>query len=467
MSLFSACTQFATVVAFVLLLFFVVTKEIKHSNEVCFPSVNRYVVLEGFLMPLANQLFDEARETMFPRLTDYDAELNSKDCRPVVLTRFDRSVSHIIHKSLVAEARLSLEEKLNAVWEGLLHKNEVFGSEVVESTTESREIVLRIGDLQPLGGTSLLSPLRSQTRYLQVQMRSVLRRKRGDVEYSNWAASGGESHALVEQSLHGYEKLPQHEAHLCKETPGLAAHVMSLGLGQWQDRLCVLKDAHFLWYKSEGRGEEDDEDSGCINFLLQRAEILPKEGSKTAFVIRPASEDGWEAPFTFSGGATREFLFDCRLAALKSQDHDNGTTGNTPNSKEHVLESESKQAPGLSLQSILQGFCCMSNSRRCVLVPVGTQAPGASESERRRNEWVAALRKHAAFGQAVREELGRARISEAFPARHYHLNEVRSGWHHADSMAAEGKLFASEADDKGAESTASSSGAGTPSGTTD
>eukprot|EP00930_Biecheleria_cincta_P058718 TRINITY_DN44517_c0_g1_i1.p1 TRINITY_DN44517_c0_g1~~TRINITY_DN44517_c0_g1_i1.p1 ORF type:complete len:269 (+),score=45.54 TRINITY_DN44517_c0_g1_i1:358-1164(+) len=136
-----------------------IVSEVQQTNQVGFPSVSRYVVLEGFLAPLVKQTYVKTSDELLPRLSEYDPDLASKHCRRQVLTDFEMQVAHVGHPALVEEARHDLQQKLDAAWELLEQTNEAFGNEIVEYTSESRDVVESTGAPSPLGGTDLLAVL--------------------------------------------------------------------------------------------------------------------------------------------------------------------------------------------------------------------------------------------------------------------------------------------------------------------
>eukprot|EP00927_Polykrikos_kofoidii_P055341 TRINITY_DN49609_c0_g1_i1.p1 TRINITY_DN49609_c0_g1~~TRINITY_DN49609_c0_g1_i1.p1 ORF type:complete len:676 (-),score=112.91 TRINITY_DN49609_c0_g1_i1:105-1985(-) len=386
----------------------VIVTEVKLTSNISFPSVSRCVVFEGFLLPLVKQVFDQATELgHLPHLEDYNPQLSSKDGRQKVLELFDIQAQQVIgHDPLVQEARSSLQEKLDARWEEITALNETLGDAVVESTMESRESTVRVSDYAALGGTSLIKDIPVRTKTVRTEMRSVIRRRRGHTEHSEWGYTGDEFTKYVETSLVGFEKLPQHEEHLRKENPNIAAKVMHMGKWAYHERLCLLRDGHFLWFDVDEAGVGDaDADRGCLNMLLHHAEIVAHERSPTTFTIKPASKDGWEEPRDFTGGAKRVFTFEC---PTKSDEGNEATQVDRDN----------------LVSRIVGQFCGVSAGAR--RLGEGLEPAAAVK---RRDEWVAALRLHAKFGAAVRDELGRERLLEIFGSKRKHsLAEVRSGW---------------------------------------
>ncbi|CAE7457924.1 rha-1 [Symbiodinium pilosum] len=57
-----------------------VVAEVKKSQQVNVPSMNRYVIYEGFLMPLVQDLTDFA-QSQLPELSDYDPALEDRSCK--------------------------------------------------------------------------------------------------------------------------------------------------------------------------------------------------------------------------------------------------------------------------------------------------------------------------------------------------------------------------------------------------
>merc|ERR1719210_1626957 len=119
-------------------------------NEVSFPSMSRYVIFESFLKPLAQSILREASKQI-PKLTDYDADFDSKDPRQAAIQKFDAESAHIAESSLVDEARSLITDSLDMQWDQMKQVNEAMGDQTQETRTETKEILGAIKKV-PVGG---------------------------------------------------------------------------------------------------------------------------------------------------------------------------------------------------------------------------------------------------------------------------------------------------------------------------
>jgi len=285
------------------------------TNQVSFPSMHRYVILDGFLNPLGDNLCAEA-EAALPRLDDYEPQLDSMDPRPQALRQFDELTSHVAHKGLLSEARAAVEQRLNRVWEALVRQNDTYGDQALEMWTETREIALG-ATTEPLGGNGLLRHLVITTRTVRIESRAVIKRKRGgEPEAGEWAELGGPNTRILESAFEQLRILPVLRGRLRKRSPNLLRQIITvIKQVNLQERECVLKDGHFLWWDLD-RNQDDEGAKGCLNFLLHRAEVVRVLDEPHTFIIRPAEAHGWTNTSCFSGGEMREFVFDAETCEV-------------------------------------------------------------------------------------------------------------------------------------------------------
>jgi hypothetical protein len=294
-----------------------IVQEIRTANEVSFPSMHRFVILNGFLIPLAEQMAKDAEEKM-PRLQDWDGDLESKNPTFEVLQEFDSKASHIKHKNLVSEGRGLLESKVERAWEEVRRANNVFGDQVKgDVQTETREVQVE-SKLGPIGGRGLLRKVAVTMQTMRIESRAVIHRKRGgDPELGPWMDTGSVTTRILEDAFEVYAMLPVLKGKLKKNSPNVLRQVMALAGMNVQVRACILKDGHFLWWEPDKLNSKDgSQASGCINLLINRAAVsLEKNG---VFVIKP--DGGWRDCSAFSGGEQRAFYFDasdCEVSAEK------------------------------------------------------------------------------------------------------------------------------------------------------
>lgn len=285
-----------------------VVKEMASANEISFPSINRFVVLDGFLLPLTKYVLEEARKTL-PEVTEFDATLPERPWCQEALESFDTECMHVSQASLVAEARQILEERLLSLWKEVLRDNEVLGDKIKEVLSETREEVVSQRQ-ESLGGQGLLRYLNVTRQLRRVEIRSVVHRVHGrSVETSEWKPTGELVQRTAESAFEFLTELPFLEGRLLKRSPSVIRAVLSPLNMQQQVRTCTLKDGHFIWWKYAS-SDPPVEANGCINFLVHHAKVLPDPSSSTCFIIAPSSSDGWNNTSSFTGGQFREFYFD-------------------------------------------------------------------------------------------------------------------------------------------------------------
>lgn len=286
-----------------------IVSEMRKQNEVSFPSMTRFVVYDGFLVPTAEKMAKEAQDEMFPRLEDYVENLDSLDPRKEVLKNYENTVSYIGDKKLISQAVLFLQEKLDSAWETVTLRNKAYGEEVKSMDTETREVAAE-SNLGPIGGKGLLRKVVVTMQNMRVESRAVIHRKKGgEPERGVWTDTGTLTTRILEAAFEKYGTLPVLRGRLLKRSPNVLRKVLKLAGYHEQDRCCILKDGHFLWWepdKFNSRGEA----AGCINFLMHRAECNPHPDAQGIFVIKPALDQGWSDTSSFSGGEHRQFLFD-------------------------------------------------------------------------------------------------------------------------------------------------------------
>mmetsp|Transcript_15524 Transcript_15524/g.24594 ORF Transcript_15524/g.24594 Transcript_15524/m.24594 type:complete len:604 (-) Transcript_15524:194-2005(-) len=281
-----------------------IVKEIHASNQVSFPSMHRYVILDGFLIPTVYRIADEYVEAM-PDLQDYDEDLDSKNEKNKFIEEFNDTVSYIGQPTLVSEARQQLIEKLENAWDQLARKNRAFGEQVKEMGSETREVQAD-AKMGAIGGRGMLKNVVVTMQKMKVESRAVIHRKRGGApELGPWMDTGSSTTRIAESAFESYGQLPVLRGKLFKRSP----NVLRTIFGKKQERPCILKDGHFIWWspdKMQAKGEA----SGAINFLINRAKVVADDANPGAFIIKPASDSGWKDITSFSGGEQREFMFD-------------------------------------------------------------------------------------------------------------------------------------------------------------
>lgn len=284
-----------------------IVAEMKKSEEISVPSMNRYVIYEGFLMPLIHDLMELGREQM-PELEDYDPALAKRNPTPALLQRFDESCAHIRHSGLKDEARQQLEMKLRDSWQWVEAKNEAFGNEVCDTVQETRELEISRSK-SVVGGAGLLKDVVVTKQLCREEGRTVLYRKKGgQPEALPWKSHGTTVTRTVEWS---FDTLPPScKGLLRKASPNSLRAMLRVISWDRQPRVCVVQDGHFLWFDEQTASEKKGQAKGCINFLMHKASVRRDERNPAAFIISPAEPQGWHDPSSFTGNAFRSFFFD-------------------------------------------------------------------------------------------------------------------------------------------------------------
>lgn len=281
-----------------------IVKEIHASNQVSFPSMHRYVILDGFLLPAAYRLADEYVKAM-PKLQDYDEDLDRKNMKEQFVDEFNDTVSYINQCTLVNEARIILIAKIDLAWDELARRNRTLGEQVKEMGSETREVEAD-RKMGAIGGRGMLKNVVVTMQKMKVESRAVIHRKRGGApELGPWMDTGSSTTRILESAFESYGQLPVLRGKLLKRSPNFLRAMF----GGKQERPCILKDGHFIWW-SPDKMQVKGEASGAINLLINRAKVVADTATPGTFIIKPANASGWHNCTSFSGGEQREFMFD-------------------------------------------------------------------------------------------------------------------------------------------------------------
>jgi len=296
---------------------------VRSTDVVSFPSMHRYVIFNGFLLPTVERLAANS-EALMPQLTDWEDDLESKDPTKSALLDFDNIVGYISQKALIGEARGLLEEKLSAAWEQVVRCNDVYGDQVKgEIQTETQEIPAD-SNRGPIGGRGVLRNVNVTMQKMRVESRAVIHRKRGGTpECGAWTDSGSFTTRILESAFESYGKLPIIHGRLSKQSPNMFRKVMLVAGIRAQERACILRDAHFCWWEP-GQMAAKAEASGCINFLVHRAVVSVDITYPGYFCIKPADKEGWSDQSSFTGGKFRDFWFDANNCEIGVDEWMNG-----------------------------------------------------------------------------------------------------------------------------------------------
>jgi len=262
-----------------------IVKEMQNMNEVSFPSMHRCVILDGFLRPLADQLCKDAEGKM-PQLSDYEANLASRDPRQSAVEAFNTQSGHVAERSLVEEALKAMKERLDSAWDKVLQINKAFGDQTKELKNESKEVPGSSMKV-PLGGKGILRRVVVCQQMVTLQTRTLMIKKSGDVVEGEWQAAGAPLTRIAESAFQSYDKLPKLKGKLHKRSPNIMKNIVTFGRGDFQQRSCLVKDGVFCWWDAE-KADPAGAASGCINFLINRAEIIVHKSDENVFTIKPA-----------------------------------------------------------------------------------------------------------------------------------------------------------------------------------
>jgi len=285
-----------------------IVEQMSTMNEVSFPSMSRYVIFEGFLKPLAERLSKEAEEKL-PELTDYDPELEKKDPRPAAVESFSAQVAHISETSLVEEGKQFLIDRITAHWDNMHTINEAMGTQTKETKTETKEI-FGAEKKVPVGGKGLLAKVQLKQQTVRVETRTVIFNKKGEMREEPWVDSGRTAMRIVETAFQNFSKeVPSVFGRLGKKSPSVFQTIISFG-GKFQERRCIVKEGHLIWWDQDRIKTPDHEVSGAINLLINHAAVEEDPDSQFTFTIKPSPKVGkWNDPASFSGGHNRELTF--------------------------------------------------------------------------------------------------------------------------------------------------------------
>eukprot|EP00930_Biecheleria_cincta_P038100 TRINITY_DN26182_c0_g1_i2.p1 TRINITY_DN26182_c0_g1~~TRINITY_DN26182_c0_g1_i2.p1 ORF type:complete len:394 (-),score=62.70 TRINITY_DN26182_c0_g1_i2:286-1467(-) len=287
-----------------------IVSEVQKSEAVSVPSINRYVIYEGFLQPLVKGL-TEMGEAQIPELSDYDPELDRKSPVEALLKEFDEKCKFIGYETLKSEARSNLSSSLREMWHKVQAANIEFGNEIIGTSHETRDVVIQ-ETKTVLGFLGLLKDVVVTQQLVREDARTILQRKHGgEPDCTPWQSLGTTVTRTKESAFDSLPKLPFLKASLQKSSPNWLRKNLGLVKADQQVRVCILKDAHFLWIDPE-QMHPGGEVGGCLNFFYHKAKVVPHPSAETAFVIRPADKAGWRQTATFTGNASRDFIFDVK-----------------------------------------------------------------------------------------------------------------------------------------------------------
>jgi len=217
-----------------------------------------------------------------------------------VLRTFEAEARLVEYPGLVGEARTMLQRELQ-------------GEPAPASFGESQKHSA-LASAQPRAQTrGLLRELIARSKNSGALDRGIVHKKEGDDSSDGEWWDSGMAEARLDWSMEGHADLPIVQERLRKVNPNKSSSFFSFGLRSQQERECLLKEAHLLWWKPV-KAPEDVVD-GFINFFVHSSEVVANSNPST-FTIRPLGTNGWQGPVSFTGGRFREFTFNCQTSSL-------------------------------------------------------------------------------------------------------------------------------------------------------
>jgi len=295
-----------------------IVEEMQKANEVSFPSMNRCVVLDGFIRPLAEELFEEARAAL-PQLTAYDPDLVSKDIRGHILEKFDGGTSHITQRALVQEARDEFSVRLDEAWATVEKCNTVFGDQVSQVTTEMREVLVSSRQ-EAFGSGALLSDLRVTKEERRIERRNIVVRKRGgEPECGEWEDTGTVATRHAQTALDSVPTLSTANGFLKLHITGFWTSILTFGTAYYEEVNVVVMNGFMAWWKSK-KPKPQEVAVGCLNFLVHHAAVTKIKGQQHCFKISPSSQAGWAESSLFPNGRFHAFVFNVAESGMSSDE---------------------------------------------------------------------------------------------------------------------------------------------------
>merc|ERR1712032_1793527 len=153
-------------------------------------------------------------------------------------------------------------------------------------------------------------------QHVRIETRTVVVNKRGDEKEQAWVDSGTQSLKIMESAFQSFStQVPTVFGKLAKKSPNFFQTLLSFGAGSYQERSCIVKEGHLVWWDSDRIKTPDHEVSGSINFLINHASVVEDEENPHLFSIKPSIKIGkWADPASFSGGHNREMIFSCQCS---------------------------------------------------------------------------------------------------------------------------------------------------------
>eukprot|EP00928_Gymnodinium_smaydae_P057806 TRINITY_DN41027_c0_g1_i1.p1 TRINITY_DN41027_c0_g1~~TRINITY_DN41027_c0_g1_i1.p1 ORF type:complete len:473 (-),score=69.08 TRINITY_DN41027_c0_g1_i1:227-1645(-) len=171
--------------------------QMQQYHHVRLIDVERHVIYDGFLVPLAFQLFTEFKNTL-PDHSQFFKYLRDK--REDFTAKFAEATTHVKHDALKQEATNWLAACMNEAWDVAVARNDEIGHQTYEIAIERKESLVRSYKHKIVGTRDrghLVSLFMGRTKVIyqdrgvyQSYSRSRTVRKNGSVEYSEWMESG-------------------------------------------------------------------------------------------------------------------------------------------------------------------------------------------------------------------------------------------------------------------------------------
>eukprot|EP00928_Gymnodinium_smaydae_P073198 TRINITY_DN56439_c0_g1_i1.p1 TRINITY_DN56439_c0_g1~~TRINITY_DN56439_c0_g1_i1.p1 ORF type:complete len:484 (-),score=83.60 TRINITY_DN56439_c0_g1_i1:212-1663(-) len=170
--------------------------QLQQHHHVTLIDVQRHVIYDGYLKPLASALLTEFK-TSLPDHSEFFKKLVDK--RNNITAEFAQKTRHVKHDTFKKEATDWLVTGMNEAWDVAVARNDEIGHQTLETTVERKECLVRayknkvgMREHGPLLGLFLgkTKDIHEDRGVYQAFSRSRTVRKNGNVEYSEWVEGG-------------------------------------------------------------------------------------------------------------------------------------------------------------------------------------------------------------------------------------------------------------------------------------
>lgn len=171
-------------------------QQMQQHHHVSFVDVQRHVIFDGYLKPLASKALEEFKGSL-PDHSTYVKRMQDK--RKAIAAQFAKATGHVSHAALKKEAADWLASGMDEAWNAASARNTAIGDQTVETNVERKESLMKsykdkVGSVER---NAVLGMLLGKTKDIHVNRgvyqsfsRSCSRKNNGTVEYSEWVECG-------------------------------------------------------------------------------------------------------------------------------------------------------------------------------------------------------------------------------------------------------------------------------------